>query len=39
MILADALRVDRDNKDDSEDQETVKLTTKEDIKNYINRMM
>lgn len=39
MILADALRVDNDHKDNTGESEAVKLESKEDIKNFFKRMM
>ena len=39
MILADALRVDNDHKDNDGESESVKLERKEDIKNFFKRMM
>lgn len=39
MILADALRVDNDHKDNAGESEAVKLESKEDIKNFFKRMM
>lgn len=39
MILADALRVDNDHKENDGESEAVKLESKEDIKNFFKRMM
>lgn len=39
MILADALRVDKDQEGNADESEAVKLENKEDIKNFFKRMM